>query len=225
MDKEWAELNKKMQNLLNKEETFVDAINVLIELRLKVFEQITQIVNDFPKEAFFQMPFINANGYHSKTLSYSIWHIFRIEDIVVHELIEENEQILFAGDYVKKINSPIITTGNELQGKEIEKFSKVLDRVQLYNYAKEVLESTNEILKKLNYKDLKKKFGSRYEEKILTTKCVSEDKNAIWLVNYWCSKDLKGLIKMPLSRHHIMHVEAMRRIKNKLCKNAKDFRR
>ena len=223
MDKEWSELNKKMQNLFNKEETFVDAINVLIELRLKVFEQITQIVNGFPKEAFFKMPFINANGYHSKSLTYSIWHIFRIEDIVVHELIEENEQILFAGDYVKKINSPIITTGNELQGKEIEEFSKNLDRFQLYNYAKEILESTNEILKKLEYKDLKKKFGSIYEEKILKTKCVSENENAIWLVNYWCSKDLKGLIKMPLSRHHIMHVEAMRRIKNKLCKDAKDF--
>jgi len=45
-----------------------------------------------------------------------------------------------------KIHTPIITTGNELVGDEISDFSKQMDRWQLYKYAKEVLESTNELL-------------------------------------------------------------------------------
>lgn len=216
MDKDWTEKNKHMQVMLNKEATFNEGIEELITLRASVFEQITQIMNEFPDEAFCQMPFARAKGYHSKTLSYSIWHIFRIEDIVAHEMIAEDEQILFKNGYVEKINSPIITTANELKGDEIATFSKQLNRWQLYSYAKDVLESTNQILLGLNYKDLKRKFGDDCKERLQASKCVSEDEDAIWLIDYWCGKDIKGLLKMPFSRHHIMHVEAMKRIKNKL---------
>ena len=96
------------------------------------------------------------DGYHSKTLGYSIWHIFRIEDIVAHEMIAEDEQIFFKSGYMNKIHSPIITTGNELASDDIAIFSRELDRWQLYNYVKEVLESTNKLLLSLEYKDLKK---------------------------------------------------------------------
>lgn len=216
MDKEWSEKNKRMQGLLNRADTFNEAIALLIELRMDVFNQISQIMSSYPEEAFYQMPFAGVDGYHSKTLSYSIWHIFRIEDIVAHEMIAEDEQILFGNGYIDKIHTPIITTGNELDGDEIAEFSKQLDRWQLYQYAKDVLESTNRILLSLEYKDLKRKFGDDYKGKLKASKCISEDENAEWLIEYWCNKDVKGLIKMPFSRHHIMHVEAMRRIKNKL---------
>ena len=64
------------------------------------------------------------------------------------------------------------------------------------------------------------KYGEDVKEKLIRSKCVSEDENAFWLIDYWCGKDVKGLIQMPFSRHWIMHIEAMRRIKNKLCKLA-----
>ena len=132
MDKNWSEMNKEMQALLSKETTFADAIAKLIELRKSLFGQITQIVNTFPETAFYQMPFAGAEGYHSKTLGYSIWHIFRIEDIVAHEMIAEDQQILFAQGFDKAVHAPIMTTGNELSGEEIAEFSKKLDVKALY---------------------------------------------------------------------------------------------
>ena len=96
MRTEWSDRNKTIQKLLGKEDTYKEGIDLLIEFRRELFEQITQIVNGFPREAFYQMPFAGANGYHSKTLAYSIWHIFRIEDIVAHTLIQGDEQILFS---------------------------------------------------------------------------------------------------------------------------------
>lgn len=33
--------------------------------------------------------FVNADGYHSKTIAYSLYHIFRIEDIVAHTVIAQ----------------------------------------------------------------------------------------------------------------------------------------
>ena len=87
MDKDWSEKNKRMQTLIGKEATFREGLEVLFELRSDLFGQVTSIVNTYPKEAFYQMPFAGADGYHSKTLAYSLWHIFRIEDILAHTII------------------------------------------------------------------------------------------------------------------------------------------
>jgi hypothetical protein len=221
MNKDWSQKNKEIQKLLSKEATFGEAIRKLIEFREELFQQITWIVEGYPEKAFYQMPFLGANGYHSKTLAYSIWHIFRIEDIVAHEMIAEDEQVLFRDNFLEKISAPIITTGNELEGEDIAEFSKKLNVQELYLYAKAVKELTDRILIELKYKDLKRKFSEDTKQKLIESKCVSEDENAFWLIDYWCGKDIKGLIQMPFSRHWIMHIEAMQRIKNRLCKLAR----
>ena len=75
MNKEWSEKNKKMQALTGKEPTFREGVDVLIGLRDDLFWQITSIVNTYPPEAFCEMPFAEAEGYHSKTLAYSALRI------------------------------------------------------------------------------------------------------------------------------------------------------
>ena len=67
MNKEWSEKNKKMQSLIGKAATFRKGIDILIELREDLFQQITSIVNTYPPEAFYQMPFAKAEGYHTQT--------------------------------------------------------------------------------------------------------------------------------------------------------------
>jgi len=199
MNKDWAEKNKRMQSLIGKETSFRDGLDVLFELRSALFGQITSIVNTYPVEAFYQMPFAGAEGYNSKTLAYSMWHIFRIEDIVAHTLIAQDSQVLFTDGWLEKTKSPIITTGNELKGAEIARFSEQLDVKAVYEYCKAVMEATNGLLQKLEYRDLKRKFSDAGRER----------------------KDIRGLIQMPFSRHWIMHIEAMCRIKNKLCQKAR----
>ena len=216
MNKEWSEKNKKMQSLIGKEATFREGISALIELRDELFGQITSIVNTYPQEAFYQMPFAKAEGYHSKTLAYSMWHIFRIEDIVAHTVIMQDRQVLFAEDFLDRTGSPIITTGNELKGEDIASFSKKLDIKAVYEYCTAVKNSTDEMLKNLVYRDLKNKFTDEDKKRVADSHSVSTDEDAVWLIDYWCNKDIAGLIKMPFSRHWIMHIEAMCRIKSKL---------
>jgi hypothetical protein len=221
MDTEWSNKNKKMQTLISKEATFADGIKVLLDLRAELFEQITSIVKTFPSVAFYQMPFGVGKGAHHTTLAWSLWHLFRIEDIVVHTLILKNQQILFQDDWLDKTNSPIITTSNELDSDAMIVFSKALDIKATYEYCKTVMEATNEMLVGLQFEDLKKTFTDEDKERLTASKCMSNDNSSAWLIDYWCTKNIKGLIQMPLSRHWIMHVEAMRRIKNKLCQQAK----
>ena len=216
MNKDWSEKNKKMQALIGKEATFREGIEVLVELRDDLFQQITSIVNTYPPEAFWQMPFAKAEGYHSKTLVYSMWHIFRIEDIVAHTVIMRDSQVLFTENFLERTGSPIITTGNELKGEAIADFSKQLNLKAVYEYCKAVKKSTEEMLKNLEYRNLKRKFTDEDKKRVADSHSVSTDEDAVWLIDYWCNKDIAGLIRMPFSRHWIMHIEAMCRIKNKL---------
>lgn len=214
MNKEWSEKNKLMQALLKKN-TFSEGIAELIELRSILMNEILSW-RSLPSDTFSAIPYINAEGYHSKTVAYSLWHIFRIEDIVVNSLIRKNEEILFSGDYVEKMKATITTTGNELKGMEIAGFSKTLDIGALYEYIKNVKDSTDEWLQTLDYESMKKSFDEEDKERLRKLDVVSNDEEAIWLIDYWCSKDIKGLIKMPLSRHWIMHIEAALRIIKKV---------
>lgn len=159
MNKEWSELNKEVQIQLKKEATFSQGIETLLKLRQKLFDELVCLKQELRREEFDAMPFVNAKGYHSKTIAYSIWHIFRIEDIK---------------------------------------------------------ESTEEILKNFSFKELKRKFEDIDKENLKDLKVVSTDENACWLIDYWCGKDIRGLIQMPFSRHWIMHIEASLRIEKKI---------
>lgn len=216
MNKAWSELNKTMQTQIKKRDTYKAGIDTLFDLRKQLTETLISFKEELSREDFDAIPFINADGYHSKTIAYSIWHIFRIEDIVAHTLVSETEQVFFSGNYQDRINSPIITTGNELVKEQIADFSKRLNLKELYSYIFEVKDSTEKIINSLSYDELKRKISEERKEYLKSLKVVSDDKNAIWLIDYWCGKDIRGLIQMPFSRHWIMHIEASLRIKNRI---------
>lgn len=166
MNKIWSELNKTMQAQIKKKDTYKAGIITLFDLRNQLMEALTSLNEELSRKDFDAIPFINADGYHSKTIAYSIWHIFRIEDIVAHTLIGKNEQVFFSGNYQERINSPIITTGNELVKEQIADFSAQLNLKELYSYIFEVKESTEKIINSLSYDDLKKKISDDYTTSI-----------------------------------------------------------
>ena len=218
MNKEWSEQNKRMQMLIKKADTFDQGKDVLFGLRNDLMDTLRSFKKELNREDFDAMPFMNADGYHSKNIAYSIWHVFRIEDIVAHTLIKGDEEILFSGNYQSLINSPVITTGNELVKEQISDFTKQLDIDELYSYVADVKKSTEEIIRGLTYGNLKLKVSDERKENLQSLGVVSTDENAVWLIDYWCNKDVRGLIQMPFSRHWIMHIEACLRIRNKLKK-------
>lgn len=216
MNKAWSELNKTMQSQIKKKDTFNDGIRTLFLLRNELMDTLTSVRTTADRADFNAMPFVNANGYHSKTIAYSIWHIFRIEDIVAHTLINSDEQVFFKENYQKRIGSSIITTGNELVKNEIAKFSEQLNIDELYSYISEVKASTENIIRALTFSDMKSSVPAARKELLQSLNVVSSDESASWLIDYWCGKDIRGLIQMPFSRHWIMHIEASLRILNKL---------
>ena len=159
MNKEWSEINKTIQLQLKKKESFDEGIATLLLLRKNLMKQILEFRKELSEKDFSAIPFKNANGYHSKSIAYSLWHIFRIEDIVVNTLIAGKKQVFFEKDYKNLIRSPIITTGNELKGDEIAEFFGKLNIDELYNYIRDVDTVTRDILKSMSYEDIKVKIS------------------------------------------------------------------
>ena len=216
MNKEWSELNSKMQAQIRKETTWQEGRGTLACLRGRLMDTLCMLKKELSREDFNAIPFINADGYHSKTIAYSIWHIARIEDIVAHTLVVGDEQVFFSGNYRQRIHSPIITTGNELVKEQIAGFSELLDLEELYAYFAEVKAGTEKILESMPYDILKQKPSEERKEILKSLNTVSTDPEAYWLIDYWCGKDIRGLIRMPFSRHWIMHIEACMRIRDRI---------
>ena len=216
MNKYWSELNKEARTLLNKKSTFDEGICKLMALRTILFDAWGQSAESLSKDDYSKQPLANSKGYDSKTIAYSIYHVFRIEDIVLNTLINDTQQVFLRDGYQTKLCSPISTTGNELKGGDIVDFSKQLNIQELWNYARAVFDQSNSWLRSLTYDDLKKTYSTLDKERIKNTDTVAESES--WLIEYWCEKDVKGLLAMPFSRHWIMHLEASLRIQNKLTK-------
>ena len=127
MGNELVKLCTKIKDEISNENTFHSGIKDLLLLRKQLFDILLQFKTELCRDDFNAMPFIGEDGFHSKTIAYSIWHIFRIEDIVSHTLISGDDQIFFVGNFQERIGSPILTTGNELIEHQIADFSKSLD--------------------------------------------------------------------------------------------------
>lgn len=218
MNREWSELNRKMQLDLKKRETFSEGIETLLTLRKELFDEILRLENELSPDEMCAAPFLGAKGYHSKTVAYSLWHIFRIEDITAHTLIAGDEQVFFKENYQQRTNSPIITTGNELEGEAIVSFSKAFDLNGLFDYVSDTYNTTNKLIKLLSYDDMKVKVSEERRNRLIKLNVADSSENAVWLIDYWCGKNTGGLVRMPFSRHIIMHVEACLRIEERLKK-------
>ena len=108
-----------MQLQLKKPDTFQEGLETLFRLRTDLMETLLAFRETLTPKDYSAIPFLNAKGYHSKTIAYSLWHIFRIEDICMHTLIQGDDQIFFSENYQERMHAPIITTGNELVKQEI----------------------------------------------------------------------------------------------------------
>ena len=189
MNKFFSDLNKQMQLELKKKETFADGIKSLLLLRSELFKIVETFFAELSAEDFSKMPFPKSKGNDNATIAWSIFHTFRIEDIVYKTQIKNENQIFFEKDFAKKLNSKIITTGNELSNEQMIEFSNSINIEELFCYAKEVKETSEKMILELSFENLTTKIPEEKKEYLRTLK-VADD----WLIEYWCDKNVRGLL-------------------------------
>lgn len=140
-----------------------------------------------------------------ETIAWHLWHIARIEDLVGNLLIAEQSQI-FNDEWLEKLHVNSKDTGNAMSDKQIIDFSRQINKQELINYRNRVGRQTRETLKSLTPNDLKRKPATESLARLVSEGGLLEVKNSIWLLNFWSRHTVAGLILLPLTRHHMMHL-------------------
>lgn len=104
---------------------------------------------------------------------------------------------------------------------EILEFSKNISMQELRNYRIAVGRRTREIIQGLKPCDLKRKFDDITLKRIFDIGAVSKHEKASWLVDFWGRKNVAGILLMPATRHHIVHINESINARNKADKKHK----
>ena len=151
------------------------------------------------------------------SIAWNLWHITRIEDITSNILIADDFQV-FDNEWLTKLNSEILDTGNAMTLKEVEIFSNKINMNELRNYRIAVGRKTQSIIKQLKSNDLKRKMTSQQLKRIMDEGGVLDVEGSKWLIDFWGRKTVSGILLMPITRHQIVHLNDSLKIKSKYLK-------
>jgi hypothetical protein len=140
-----------------------------------------------------------------ETIAWHLWHIARIEDLTSNLLIAEQSQV-FNEEWMTRLNVTVRDTGNAMTDMQIIDFSVQINKQELINYRNAVGCQTRRILKSLTQKDLKRKPGAEYLTRLISEGGLVESKKSIWLKDFWGKYSVAGLILLPLTFHHMLHL-------------------
>ena len=183
-------MHKELNKIIRKLEMWEISKNLFINIYLESKNKIDNL-------------FKELNYCKNENIIWNLWHIMRIEDLIVNILICEKESIL--NEKLKnELNISITDTGNSLTKEEIKKFAKNINIKKLKYYSDKISKNTINLIKRLKAEDIKRKINKINLEKIINGCGVTKDN--LWLIDYWGKKDIAGLLLMPLSRHIIVHL-------------------
>lgn len=183
-------MHKELNKIIRKLEMWEISKNLFINLYLELKNKIDNL-------------FKELKDCKNENIIWNLWHIMRIEDLIVNILICEKASIL--NEKLKnELNISITDTGNSLTKEEIKKFAKNINIKKLKYYSDKISKNTINLIKRLKAEDIKRKINKINLEKIINGCGVTKDN--LWLIDYWNKKDIAGLLLMPLSRHIIVHL-------------------
>ena len=208
--KDWNLKIDKLRKLIRSSKAFVSAIELALEIHVIPHTSMVSssviptfcddLLDGLANEDYSAMP-----TEKDETIAWHLWHTTRIEDLTGNILIAEQSQI-FSDEWMTRLNVTVKDTGNIMTDSQIISFSEQVNKQELINYRNAVGCQTRNILKSLTPNDLKRKPEAEYLARLVSEGGLLESKNSIWLKNLWGRQTVAGLILLPLTRHHMMHL-------------------
>lgn len=207
----WNKDIKQLREIILKQDKIEESVRLCLELHLMVHSSNMSGIDkktfeDALWEGLDENTFRTSTNEKGRTIAYGIWHSTRIEDITMNILVAGSEQVFNIGDWKEKINSKIVDTGNAMTEEDIMEFSKNINMEELKKYRVAVGRRTREIIKNLKPSDMKRKIEKDRLNRVLKEGAVLDVEGANWLIDFWGRKNVAGIILMPATRHHVVHI-------------------
>lgn len=217
----WGSKQNLLRNILLKLDKFEEAITLCLEQHAMVhsseMSQINAVTfedelwNNLDEIVFRTMPTIN-----DETIAWSLWHLTRVEDITMNILVADADQVINTDNWLEKMQVKICDTGNSMTDEEIIELSSTINMQELRNYRIAVGRRSREMIRNFQPADLKRKMEAARLQRVLDEGAVLNVEGANWLINFWGRKNVAGILLMPVTRHHMVHINESMRLKKKM---------
>ncbi|MBI1937646.1 MAG: DinB family protein [Ignavibacteriales bacterium] len=158
-----------------------------------------EILRELPE---LKVRFIPQKSNHS--IAWCLWHLARVEDVTMNILVDGGEQILRQNNWLQRMNTRFISTGNGMLKEEVEELSVSINIEELKKYRIAVGKQTQSIVKDITMEKLKEKISGNRIERLYQEGALIESAKRIG--DYWSKKNVAGLLLMPATRHNILHL-------------------
>ncbi len=220
LKKLWGSKQILLRSILLKSDKFDEAIKLCLEQHSMVhssemsrIDAVTfedELWKDLDQNTFRIMPTIK-----DEIIAWSLWHLTRIEDITMSILVADEAQVLNTDNWLKKMNVRVCDTGNSMTDKEINDLSSKINMQELCKYRITVGRKTREVIQRFQPSDLKRKMEPARLQRVLDEGAVLNVDGANWLIDFWGRKNVAGILLMPITRHHMVHINESMRLKKK----------
>jgi len=106
-------------------------------------------------------------------------------------------------------------TGNAMPPPAVAKVSAEIDYQSLRAYRIAVGRQTRTIVRGLTAQDLRKQVDTNRLDKVLSVGAVVPQAQAV--IDYWSKRTIAGLLLMPATRHNLVHLNEVVRLKSRLA--------
>lgn len=151
------------------------------------------------------------------SIAWIIWHMARIEDATMNVLVADGKQVFYREDWQKKLKTSFSMIGNSMTPEERLELSQQVDIQALRDYRIAVGRQTERVVKNLAPGGMKQITPPGRLRRLIDDKTVDEKFQGP--LNYWGGLTVAGLLLMPPTRHLLMHLNEIMKLKKKVLKD------
>lgn len=151
------------------------------------------------------------------SIVWCFWHLARIEDVTMNMLLAGSGQLFRRDGWFDRLGVPFCDTGNGRDAADVSKLSAGIDIDALRAYRIAVGKQTRKIVRGCLPVDFSRKVETARLEKVMAEGAVIEAGRGV--IEYWSGLTGAGLLLMPPTRHAILHLNEMSKIKSTIGRN------
>jgi hypothetical protein len=214
----WNDQHAVLRRLLRKDKDYSKALPIFLsqhgmvhsaKLRAGVWSFQDEVLNGLTPE---QLRYCSLKNPHSA--AWKIWHMARIEDVTMNLLLADSAQVLNSGGWLDRLEIDCVSVGNEMSDGEIVQLGKAINLKALLAYRLAVGKRTRSIVWRLNPVILWKSPALDRLNRLVEERAVID--RAAWLLDYWGGHPAANLFLMPATRHSLVHLNEIARMRSKL---------
>jgi hypothetical protein len=215
----WNNQHQLLQRLLLKDKDYQQALPVFLDHHAAVhaaklhagahWSWHDEVLSGLTPD---QMRYTPTGSPHS--VAWRIWHMARIEDATMNVLLTDAAQVFESGKWRDKLEIDFVSVGNEMSNADIVKLSKTINLKALFAYRLAVGKRTRTVVKHLKFAELARPPAPDRLQRLVAEKAVQSP--ALWLLDYWGGHPAANLLLMPATRHPLVHLNEIKRLRPKL---------